>query len=260
MDFEILNSNILRSMSESEGSPIIVVGGHRRWPRSYRNLAHILEEISGSTVHVVPLTPLDWLLGRVRGFGQLVFEIASKVDKALMEHDSRKAILVGHSAGGILCRTYLGGDAPYGGRRWSGHRRVSHLITLGTPHVVPDKDRFSTIAEISRLFPGALHSGSVRYRSVAGSATDGTISTKYRNKYGRFTGEESAAGDGVVPVSSALLPGSEHLTLDGVWHGPGTGPRGSRWYGSDRETVLKWWPAELREDAVAAGTNGERAN
>src|SRR3712207_6932261 len=94
---------------------------------------------SGSEVHVAPISPLDWLLGRLRGYGQLVFEVASVVDRALLESDSDKAVLVGHSAGGIACRVYVGGDPPYGGRRYSGHRRVSQLITLGTPPAVAQR-------------------------------------------------------------------------------------------------------------------------
>ena len=45
-----------------------------------------------------------------------------------------------------------------------------------------------------------------------------------------------------MPVDAALLPGSESLILDGVHHNRRLG----RWYGSDRETVGRWWPEELR--------------
>ena len=110
---------------EEAYGPIIVVGGYMSWPVNYRRLAWILADLSGSEVRVVPVTPLDWVLGRIRGYGQLVFEVASTVDKALLESGSEKAVLVGHSAGGILSRVYVGGNSPYGGRRYSGHRRVS---------------------------------------------------------------------------------------------------------------------------------------
>src|SRR5215216_2824259 len=99
--------------------PIVLVGGHMTWPVNYRGLTRILANVSGSEVHVVPITPLDWALGRIRGYGQLVFEVASTVDKALLESDSDKAVLVGHSIGGIACRLYLGGNPPFGGRRYS---------------------------------------------------------------------------------------------------------------------------------------------
>src|SRR5918998_5735113 len=100
---------------EESHAPIVVVGGHMSWPIEYRGLARVLAEVSGSEVSVVPISPLDWLLGRIRGYGQLVFEVASTVDKALLESDSEKAVLVGHSVGGIACRVYVGGDPPYGG-------------------------------------------------------------------------------------------------------------------------------------------------
>ena len=138
------------------GAPIVIVGGATSWPSGYRNLANTLREISGSEVHVAPVTPADWALGYLRGFGQLVFEVASTVDRALLESDARKAILVGHSAGGLACRVYIGGDPPYGGRRYSGHRRVERLITIGTPHTVRDTQRLAPITRISGLFPG-LH-------------------------------------------------------------------------------------------------------
>src|SRR5919202_5955419 len=193
--------------------PVVLVGGHMTWPMSYRGLAQILVNISGSEVHVVPITPFDWALGRVRGYGQLVFEVASTVDKALLESSSDKAVLVGHSAGGILARAYIGGDPPYGGRRQSGHRRVSHLITLGTPHNVPSEGGLAPIAEVNELFPSTLHA-SIRYLCVAGAAVDGSSYRSARRRYARFAGGDGRLkGDGKVPVGSALLSGAESIVL-----------------------------------------------
>jgi pimeloyl-ACP methyl ester carboxylesterase len=223
-------------------APIVIVGGATWWPGSYRDFASMLREISGSEVHVAPVTPLDWVLGYFRGFGQLVFEVASTVDRALLESEANKAVLVGHSAGGLACRVYIGGDPPYGGRRYSGHRRVEHLITLGTPHAVANEERLSPITRVNELFPGALHAESgLRYLSVAGDAVDGASSPKARKRYERFVEDGRVTGDGVVPVEAALLPGSESLVVDGVHHNRRLG----RWYGSDRETVERWWPDEL---------------
>jgi pimeloyl-ACP methyl ester carboxylesterase len=231
--------------NEDAPGPVVFVGGHMSWPVGYRRLARILANVSGSKVHIVPITPFDWVLGRLRGYGQLVFEVASTVDNALLESDSDKAVLVGYSAGGILARVYVGGDPPYGGRRYSGHRRVSHLITLGTPHNVPNEGTLAPIAEVNELFPGALHPG-IRYLCVAGDAVDGASSGRVRRRYERFGGDGRVGGDGKVPVQSALLPGAESLVLDGVYHGRFFGGAGGRWYGSDRETVERWWPEELR--------------
>ena len=230
---------------EESHPPIVVVGGRMSWPIEYRGLARTLAEVSGSEVSIVPITPLDWMLGRIRGYGQIVFEVASAVDKALLESDSDKAVLVGHSAGGILARVYVGGAPPYGGRRYSGHRRISHLITLGTPHNVPNRGSLAPIAEVNELFPGALHEG-ISYLCVAGAAADGTSSRRIRKRYERFVADGRVKGDGEIPVESALLPGAEHLVLDGLYHGRLYGGLRSRWYGSDRETVGRWWPEELR--------------
>ncbi len=220
-------------------------------PWRYRGLAHILREISGNQVYVASITPLDWLLGRIRGYGQLVFEIASTVDRALLESDSDKAILVGHSAGGVACRVFVGGDPPYGGRRYSGHRRVSHLITLGSPHLAADTKSLAPIAQVNELFPGALHEAAgLRYISVAGGAADGATSPRVRKRYERLIENGRVAGDGVVPIESALLPGSETIVLDDLYHSHYFG----RWYGSDRETVERWWPQDLR---VATDLVGE---
>ncbi|HET7478207.1 MAG TPA: hypothetical protein VFJ72_01695 [Rubrobacteraceae bacterium] len=223
--------------------PIVIVGGVTSWPWRYKDLARTLHELSGAEVHVANITPFDWLLGRIRGFGQLVFQIATAVDRALLESESKKAVLVGHSAGGVACRVYLGGDPPYGGRRYSGHRRVSHLITLGSPHNVPDRGLLAPVARVNDLFPGALHApAGLSYLSVAGNAVDGNSSARARKRYERFIEDGRIAGDGVVPVEAALLPGAGSVVLDGVYHGPPFG----RWYGSDLETVERWWPRELR--------------
>ena len=232
------------------GAPIVIVGGATWWPASYRNFANLLQEISGSDVHIAPTTPLDWVLGYFRGFGQLVFEVASTVDKALLESEAKKAVVVGHSAGGLACRVYIGGDPPYGGRRYSGHRRVETLITLGTPQTVADRPRLAPIDRVNELFPGALHADSgLRYLSVAGSAADGATSSRARKRYERYVEDGRVAGDGVVPVDVALLPGSESQVLEGVHHNRRLG----RWYGSDRETVELWWPEELRVEGSLVG-------
>ena len=223
-------------------APIVIVGGATWWPSSYRALANTLQEISGCEVYVAPVTPLDWALGYLRGFGQLVFEVASTVDRALLESETKKAILVGHSAGGLACRVYIGGDPPYGGRRYSGHRRVERLITLGTPHNVRDTKRLAPLTRINDLFPGALHAGAgLRYLSVAGDGVEGASSRKVRKRYERLVGDGRVDGDGIVPVEAALLPGSENVILDGVYHNRRMG----LWYGSDRVTVGRWWPEDL---------------
>lgn len=234
--------------------PVVIVGSATQWAGSYRGFAEVVGEVSGAEVHVVPLTPFDWAAGYVRGFGQLVFEVAGAVDRALLDSEAKKVVLVGHSAGGLASRVYIGGEPPYGGRRYSGHRRVSALITLGTPHATPPEGRLKApISRINELFPGALHKDSgLRYLSVAGDAVDGSSSGRARRRYEGFIEDGRTAGDGVVPVESALLPGSETMVLEGLFHNRRLGP----WYGSDREAVERWWPEALRVGSSLVGEEG----
>jgi pimeloyl-ACP methyl ester carboxylesterase len=219
----------------------VIVGGFTALSRSYGELAEILREVSGSEVRVVPLTPLDWAAGYFRGYGQLAFEIATAVDQALLESPADKAVLVGHSAGGVACRIYLGGDPPYGGRRFSGHRYVSRLITLGSPHAVADHKHLAPIHRVNELFPGAPHRESgLEYLSVAGSAVDGSTSPKARKRYERFVEDGRQPGDGAMPVEAALLPGAEHLIL------VGSEMCIRDRYGADTATAERWWPQEPR--------------
>jgi hypothetical protein len=46
-----------------------------------------------------------------------------------------------------------------------------------------------------------------------------------------------------------VLPGSEGLVFDDLYHAR----RFGRWYGSDRATVERWWPEELRAEALLVG-------
>jgi hypothetical protein len=57
------------------------------------------------------------------------------------------------------------------------------------------------------------------------------------------------AGDGVVPVDSAMLPGSESMVMDGIYHNKRLG----RWYGSDQETVSRWWSGKLGAGGSVGG-------
>jgi hypothetical protein len=89
----------------------------------------------------------------------------------------------------------------------------------------------------------------LRYLSVAGSVADGATSPRVRKRYERFVDDGRVAGDGIVPVDAALLPGSESQVLDGLHHNRRLG----RWYGSDAETVGRWWPQELRAGDTLVG-------
>ena len=128
------------------------------------------------------------------------------------------------------------------------------MITLDTPHATPPSGRLAEpISRINDLFPGALHADAgLRYLSVAGSAVDGSSDAGARRRYEGFVEDGRTAGDGVVPVAAALLPGSETLVLEGMRHNRRLG----RWYGSDADAVGRWWPEELRVGDLLVGGAG----
>jgi len=49
-------------------------------------------------------------------------------------------------------------------------------------------------------------------------------------------------GDGLIPIESAVLHGSQSIMLDGVSH---YSVFGERWYGSP-EIVARWWPTNAQ--------------
>jgi pimeloyl-ACP methyl ester carboxylesterase len=158
-----------------------------------------------------------------------------------------KLTLIGHSQGGVLARLYLRPDEPFMGKRFLGVDQIDHLITLGSPHLNQGGlQRGGYMSRwIDRQVPGSAFSARVRYTSVAGKYIRGnsTGSRSERFAYGIYKdicAEGESWGDGMVPVSSALLPGSQHIVIDGVSH---YSLLGEPWYGSD-EVLPLWWNPE----------------
>jgi hypothetical protein len=147
-----------------------------------------------------------------------------------------------------MLRLYLD-DQPFEGRRYNGRALADRLVMLGSPHTALK----ATVMRqrVDRLLPGARFANdpaaAVRYLSVAGAiqldpATGQASATARRlapTAYRNSTGNAGDRGDGLVPVESALLQGSDPLVLEGVAHGGAFGPR---WYGTP-EVVTQWWAA-----------------
>ena len=197
--------------------PTVIVGGHLARTEDYRDLAATLRRLSGSETRVADLTLWDWVVGRFTDYEPVVSKIAATVEATLRDTGAEKVTLVGHSAGGLLCRSYLGDKT--GRTTYIGYGRVSRLITLASPHRVRTKRLLSPFARVDEPFLGAFYAPSVRYLSVAGSAVSGEDSFPGRLSYGLFVADGRVAGDSVIPVPVALLPGSETCVLDDVLDG-----------------------------------------
>jgi hypothetical protein len=108
---------------------------------------------------------------------------------------------------------------------------------------------------VDRLYPGAFFQGELAYLAVAGAIEPQQLRPRARRltarSYGAINNDPSSRGDGLVPLSSALLAGAEPLVLEGVGHG---GWFAERWYGSAE--VLPQWLPWLVGGAIAPGCNG----
>ncbi|MDP3937741.1 MAG: alpha/beta fold hydrolase [Deltaproteobacteria bacterium] len=122
--------------------------------------------------------------------------LSAKVDDVLQESGCSRVDIVAHSRGGLAARDYI--------RFLGGGAKVSHLVTLGTPHHG---------AAINMACPGCgcleMRPGSDYLRRLnAGDETPGP--TPYTSIY--------SSHDEVVPAASAWLSGARNIRLRGVKH------------------------------------------
>lgn len=158
-------------------------------------------------------------------------------------------------------------------------KRVRTFTSLGSPHLPPpegsawrslDQTR-GLLRYVDERYPGAFLP-KVQYTSVvgtgvggalpwdaaegAGAAAGGGFAPKALESLVGFTsylplsGDGEQLGDGIVPVSIGVLPGSREVLLDGVRHAnfvpsfPNSiSLEDTRWYGS--EDVLPQWISAL---------------
>lgn len=168
-----------------------------------------------------------------------------------------KIALIGHSAGGWICRAYLS-DRNYGGKVYNGKQYIHSLITLGSPHLEAPGAAFEGIKWVDKEV------APVRSLAVGGTGFKG-------DEWGSFTqgsytfcssdGSDGSqfTGDGVTPIQSSLayegaetlvMPGVHHFCWSDVFGGEYISPQltqdyrnGSPWYGS--ETVIDQWASFL---------------
>jgi hypothetical protein len=247
---------------------VLIAGGFLTTPGWYRPLARALLTEGAADVIVAPVYPPDWILTAVRGLGP----VTTRVGRALLEASARSAALtasrgapilyLGHSAGGVVGRL-LTSPVPFQGRRLNASGRIGALVTLGSPHLVGDDARWgSRVADAGARFanrhvPGAFFAPSTAYLAVASRHVVGHAEGEDgRSRFMRRLYEDvhpapdqpMVAGDGLVPVASALLPGARHLVLEDAVHGPGVR---DPWYGQEAQRAA-WWPlaVELWREAL----------
>ena len=222
---------------------VVILGGFLITDEAYSPLAEWIRANTGASVRVVHVSRIDWL-ATTWGFGwiRLLDRVDACVRELQAESSTHRVTLIGHSSGGVLLRAYLS-DQTFLGRCYGGALRCNRLITLGSPH----QARRATVlrALVDQRFPGCPHSDQVNYVSVAGrldltSANASGFSRRSAPKsYVQISGHPEGPGDGLVPVSSALLKDAVAVELDDTAHG---GLFGTSWYGSTDRIEL-WWSA-----------------
>ena len=220
--------------------PVVILGGFLITKEAYQLMAESLRQSGVTHVVVVSVSRFDWLLTSW-GFGwrRVLDRVAAAVEALQPLSASGQVTLVGHSSGGVMLRLYLS-DEPFQARRYGGSERCNRLVTLGSPHQAIRATPLR--AMVDRRFPGCHHTG-VDYVAVAGALdlSDSTASAFSRRSasgsYKSIVGDAAVAGDGLVPVSSALLKDARPLVLNTTAHG---GLFGTCWYGSP-ERVQSWW-------------------
>jgi hypothetical protein len=233
--------------------PIVILGGFLITQEAYQPMRETLERLSGQPAELVPVGRIEWLL-TVRPFAwaRLLDRVAVAVERQARLSPTGRVTLVGHSSGGILRRLCLD-DQPCQGRRWNGRARADTLVMLGSPHTALQATALRRM--VAQRLPGCPFAPAVRYISVAGAvdldparaeASDTArrmAPTAYRNS----SGDPQDRGDGLVPLRSALLEGSEAVVLEGVAHAGAFGPV---WFGTPA-VVERWWTAVAQSPSSA---------
>ena len=226
--------------------PIILIGGFGSHWTDYRGMGKLLAKVSQRRVFIANINRLSWAVGGITDYSLLVERAHKAVMHALKETGAMRVMIVGHSAGGLVGRAYLGDKAILPNREaYYGHERVSHLITLGSPLRAAPLAKHPGMAQVIWLeehYPGAYYRHAVQYLTVSGKRIegkrDGTL--REREAFANYTfvsNQGEQWGDGVVPTSLTRFDDAPHLEIEDLGHSPNWG----RWFGNDEGSIRQWW-------------------
>jgi pimeloyl-ACP methyl ester carboxylesterase len=241
--------------------PVVICGGFLSFTLLYEELRETLQSLTAQPAAIAEIGTADWLLAVAPpGWLPLLNKLDAAVRALKQRAGADRVTLVGHSAGGVLARLYLG-PRPFYGQTYRGLEHVAHLITLGSPHYNQQKKLFgSWMARwVEKRYPGAAFAPDVRYTTVAGKLIYGrpTGDLRERHAYGFYQdigGRGETWGDGLIPVASALLEGTHQIILDDVGHFAGFG---GPWYG-ETAVIPRWWTAAQTEGPTHRDNNSDR--
>jgi len=189
---------------------------------------------------VVDVKRGDWFKSNsAKGWAYILNKVSYTAALALKETNAKKVDLIGHSSGGVILRLFLS-DKPFNNEIYNGKAITKNFISLGSPHQAINATTLRKF--VDEKYPGNFFKN-INYVSIGGqveiSSKQTSLATKLiaRGSYKSISGDKNAIGDGLVPLPSSLLRGSQQITLPQTVHG---GFFGNNWYGSPPK-VKEWW-------------------
>jgi len=221
-------------------NPIIILGGFLITPEAYDNTKNIIEQCFGRKVYVVNVNRGDWFKSNsAKGWNFILNKVRETATLALEETKAKKVDLIGHSSGGVILRVFLS-DKRFNNETYNGKSISKNFISLGSPHQAIKATKLRQF--VDEKYPGNFYKN-INYISVGGSVKISSKQTSLvtkliaRRSYKSISGDKNTCGDGLVPLSSSLLKGSQKIILPATVHG---GFFGKDWYGTPSK-VQEWW-------------------
>jgi len=216
------------------------LGGFLITPEAYFPIKNFLENNCNRKVYIVDINRIDWLnSSNLKGWINILDKVKETVSKVFSETKAEKIDFIGHSSGGIMLRLYLS-DKLFGGKKYNGKLITENLITLGSPNQALRATKLRKF--VDKEYPGSFFT-KVNYISIGGMvdirSKEAYFLTRFlaRRSYESISGDLNCDGDGLVPLTSSLLQGSNQVILQDTFHG---GLFGEFWYGSESR-VNDWW-------------------
>lgn len=179
----------LHIASGNAGLPVLLVHGYACNGGYWSRLAALLRA-NGKSWLAVDLEPIG------AGIDDYAPQIEAALERLCAASGKPRAIVVGHSMGGLAARAHL--------RRY-GAARVAHIFTVGTPHHG---------TALAKLGPGLnarqMQRGSAWLAELAASETPQARAL--------ITSLWSHHDNIVAPQESARLPGAENVEFGGIGH------------------------------------------
>jgi triacylglycerol lipase len=144
-------------------------------------------EVAGHVVATVSLAP------PYTSIGKLVPQLAQRIEEVCAATGAEQVVLVAHSMGGLVCRSYLA-------RHGSG--RVERLITLASPHSGSELARIGIGQNAREMEPGS------RWLKDLASSVTPVRAISIRTPHDNY----------VMPQDNQRLPGALDVAVDGIGH------------------------------------------